>query len=82
MRNPTLNVSFALFQELLARQGASAANAAAVVTMSIKDRVNRLRDAEYQWIENYKKTLEEWNEKNKVQFGLGWFFCSYLLCIL
>lgn len=37
--------------------------------MSIKDRVNRLRDAEQQWLENYKRTLEEWNERNKVCLG-------------
>lgn len=34
--------------------------------MTIKERMGKLKDAEEQWIENYRKSLDEWNERNKV----------------
>ena len=37
--------------------------------MSISQRMAQLRKAEEQWIENYRKSLEEWNERNKVRRG-------------
>ena len=53
-------------RELASMAEASAENAKAVIGMSLKDRINLLNDAERRWIENYKKSLEEWSERNQV----------------
>ena len=58
-------------KEYMARTTTSAANAALLVEgNSIKDRLRRLKENEKERAENYKKTLEEWLEKNKVRSGL------------
>jgi hypothetical protein len=55
-------------RELLARTSTSAANAALLVEgNSIKDRLRRLKESEAERAANYKKTVDEWNERNKVR---------------
>eukprot|EP00049_Salpingoeca_infusionum_P018772 m.358718 g.358718 ORF g.358718 m.358718 type:complete len:752 (+) comp18254_c0_seq1:637-2892(+) len=54
-------------KELMARGETSAANAAAVVSRSIQDRVKELREQEDKWLENYTKSLDEWNERNQFE---------------
>jgi hypothetical protein len=55
-----------LEQEALARTETSAANAKAVVTMSLDKRKQMLDDAEERWLANYQLSLAEWNERNQV----------------
>eukprot|EP00045_Choanoeca_perplexa_P008109 m.74336 g.74336 ORF g.74336 m.74336 type:complete len:700 (+) comp14355_c0_seq1:179-2278(+) len=54
-----------LEQEALAREETSAANAKAVVTMSLDKRKQLLDDAEARWLANYQLSLAEWNERNQ-----------------
>lgn len=53
--------------ELLARESNTAAGAAAVVKMSIKERLELLAGAEERWMKAYKASMEEWNERNKFE---------------
>ena len=53
-------------RELLARHEHSAASAAMIICVSIKDRLQMLKDAQTQWMENYKQSLEEWSLRNQV----------------
>ncbi|EGD72413.1 tyrosine phosphatase [Salpingoeca rosetta] len=54
-------------KELLAREETSVDNARAVVTTSIQARMQMLMDAEKRWMENYQKSLQEWNERNQFE---------------
>lgn len=39
-----------------------------VVVLSIKERMALLQSAEERWLESYRQSIEEWNERNKVIF--------------
>ena len=57
--------------EYLTRTGSSADNARLLVKgTTLKDRIMALRNAEKSFMDNYKKSLEEWNERNKVSATL------------
>jgi hypothetical protein len=63
-------------KEYMARTTTSAANAALLVEgNSIKDRLRKLKENEKERAENYKKTLEEWLEKNKVRSVVFLYAC-------
>eukprot|EP00730_Choanoeca_flexa_P015723 TRINITY_DN7284_c0_g1_i1.p1 TRINITY_DN7284_c0_g1~~TRINITY_DN7284_c0_g1_i1.p1 ORF type:complete len:715 (+),score=210.31 TRINITY_DN7284_c0_g1_i1:53-2197(+) len=57
----------ALEKEALAREETSAANAKAVVSMSLGERMQLLDEAEARWLANYQLSLAEWNERNKFE---------------
>ena len=52
-------------RELLARSEYTAASAAAVIRVGIRDRVQMLNDAQSHWLENYRRSLEEWSVRNQ-----------------
>lgn len=54
-------------KELLARTDNSANAAAQVVSMSIKDRVKLLQNAEERWLQAYRQSMEEWSERNQFE---------------
>lgn len=66
--------------EVLAGASYSAENASQVIKVSIKQRMQALRSAQDQWIEKYKKSLEEWSERNKVPSAV-FFYCTVLTTI-
>jgi hypothetical protein len=67
----------------LARTTTSAANAALLVEgNSIKDRLKRLKESEGERMAQYKKTIDEWNERNKVpdnqvNLAICWLTCAH-----
>eukprot|EP00039_Didymoeca_costata_P018750 m.334792 g.334792 ORF g.334792 m.334792 type:complete len:703 (+) comp17440_c1_seq1:161-2269(+) len=54
-------------QELTARYDNTAQGARKVVVLSIKERMALLQSAEERWLESYRQSIEEWNERNKFE---------------
>lgn len=54
-------------KELTARMDNTAAGARKVVVLSIKERMELLNNAEQRWLESYRQSIEEWNERNKFE---------------
>ncbi|EDQ89669.1 uncharacterized protein MONBRDRAFT_25249 [Monosiga brevicollis MX1] len=55
----------ALEREELARGEASAAQARAIISLSLSERKSMLQAAEEQWLINYQQSLAEWNDRNQ-----------------